>query len=250
MFSRKKQSAVIMVMAGLVVAAMILGTLSALLSSAGRSGDDDGGDDRGPDPGSEQRLEPIPADDPVHDLVRRDPDDPLALGEVDAPIVMIEYADFQCAFCGGFARDTRPQLIEEYVDTGVLRIEFRNFPIYGPESDNAARAAWAAGRQGMFWEFYEAAYAEDEHRGSGRYSDEGVLALAEQAQVPDLERFAEDLDSEEAGAAVGVDAEEGFRLGITSTPGFLINGHAILGGQPIDVFRSTIDQLHAAERQN
>lgn len=241
MFSRRKQSAVVMVLAGLVVAAMVVG---AIASVGGAGGAGDGGSGAGSD---EETIVPIPADDPVHDLVRRDPDDPLALGAVDAPVVMIEYADFQCAFCGGFARKTSPVLIEEYVDAGLLRIEFRNYPIYGPESDNAARGAWAAGQQGRFWEFYRAAFAEDEHRNSGRYSTEGVLALAAEAGVPDLERFAADMESEEAGEEVGADAEEGYGLGITTTPGFLINGHPLLGAQPTDVFRTTIDQLLAAE---
>jgi protein-disulfide isomerase len=243
MFSRKKQSAVVMALVGLVVAAMVISALASVGGSGGASKDDGAG-------GNEPTLEPVPADDPVHDLVRRDAADPLAIGEVDAPVVMIEYADFQCAFCGGFARTTRQTLVEEYVNAGLLRIEFRNYPIYGPESDSAARAAWAAGEQGMFQEFYLTAFAEDEHRGSGRYSAAGVRQLAAEAGVPDLERFAEDLDSEAAGTAVGADAEEGFGLGITTTPGFLINGHALLGNQPVDVFRSTIDQLLEQSGQN
>jgi protein-disulfide isomerase len=246
MFSRKKQSVVVMVLAGVVAAAMIVTLVAGALASAGggSGGNSTGG---GAD---EERIQPIPADDPIHELVRRDADDPLARGAVDAPVVLIEYTDFQCAFCGRFARTTSPALVEEYVDAGLLRIEFRNYPIYGPESDTAARAAWAAGRQGMFWEFYQAAFAEDAHRGSGKYSTEGVLELAEEAGVPDLELFAQELDSAEAGEAVGVDAEEGYELGITTTPGFLINGHPLLGAQPTDVFRTTIDQLLSAAEQN
>lgn len=247
MFSRKKQSAVVIALAGLIVLAMVVSLLAGIFTAGGSGGTSDSG---GGDPQVERSLQPIPADDPVHELVRREADDPLALGEVDAPVVMIEYADFQCAFCGGFARNTSPQLVEEYVESGMLRIEFRNYPIYGPESDAAARAAWAAGEQGRFWEFYRAAFAEDEHRGSGRYSSDGVLTLAEAAGVPDLDRFAEEMESEEAGEAVGRDADEAFSLGIESTPAFLINGHPVLGGQPIDVFRTAIDQLHTQNEQN
>src|SRR5690625_4438061 len=53
----------------------------------------------------------------------------MALGRDDAPITVVEYSDFQCPYCGIFARDIQPQLIEEYVDTGLVRFEWRNFPI-------------------------------------------------------------------------------------------------------------------------
>ena len=76
-------------------------------------------------------------------LARRDFDDPMAVGRVDAPVVMVEYSDFQCPYCGRFARETKPELLRQYVERGVLRIEWRNFPIFGEESERAARAAWA-----------------------------------------------------------------------------------------------------------
>ncbi|WP_227869898.1 DsbA family protein [Streptomyces otsuchiensis] len=246
MFSRKNQSVIVMVIVALVVGAMVL---TGLTSTGGGSGDaDDAG--AGPEGSGELALRPIPAEDPIHELVRREADDPLALGEEDAPVVMIEYADFQCAFCGGHARGTHPELVEEYVEAGVLRIEFRNFPIYGPESDRAARAAWAAGQQGVFWEFYAAAFAEDAHQGSGKYSEDGVLELAEAAGVADLERFAEDLESAEAGESVERDANEGVDIGVETAPAFLINGHPVVGSQRVDVFRDAIDQLNPAADQN
>lgn len=240
MFSRKKQSAVVMVVVALVVGAMVLTGLTSIGGSGGAA-------DQSGDP---EALAAIPADDPVRQLERREAGDPMALGDEDAPVVMVEYSDFQCAFCGGYVRGTYPALVEEYVDAGVLRIEFRNFPIFGPESDTAARAAWAAGQQGRFWEFYEAAFAEDAHRDTGKYSEDGVRELAEQAGVADLDRFTADLDSEEAGASVERDATEGFDLGVETTPAFLLNGHPVVGGQRPDVFRDIIDQLQAHDGQN
>ncbi|MDB1087386.1 thioredoxin domain-containing protein [Streptomyces sp. ACA25] len=247
MFTRKKQSATVIVLVVLVVGAMLLSGLSMIGGSGG--GGSSSNDDGAPAP-EEGALEPLPADHPVHTLVRRDADDPLAKGDVDAPIVMIEYSDFQCPLCSRYARTTAPQLVEEYVNTGQLRIEYRNFPIFGPESDNAARGSWAAGRQGLFWEFYEVAYAEEVHRDSGRFTEDAVRGLAEEAGVPDLEQFTEDMNSEEAGEAVGRDAEEAYQLGVTSTPSFLINGHPLIGAQPADTFREAIDQLLAAEQRS
>ncbi|EDY49486.1 DSBA oxidoreductase [Streptomyces clavuligerus] len=177
-------------------------------------------------------------------LARRDAADPLAVGRADAPVVLIEYADFKCGFCGKFARDTEPGLIEKYVDSGVLRIEWRNFPIFGAESEAAARAAWAAGRQGRFWQFHAAAYADgSKEKGFG---EERLKELAEEAGVKDADRFARDLDSAEAKAAVRKDQEEAYQLGASSTPSFLVNGRPIAGAQPMETFTEAIEAAHRA----
>lgn len=237
----RKRPITTLALAVVIVGTLVLGLLAAV-GGGGAGGGNDG--QQGPGDGAEQSVQPLPEDHPALALARRDADDPLALGDPDAPVVMLEYADFQCAFCGIYARDTRPQLLEEYVDEGVLRVEFRNFPVYGPESDTAARASWAAGEQGRFWEFYDAVFAEEFHRDSGRLAEDGAVRLAEQAGVPDLERFRADLESEEAGEAVARDAEEAYELGVTTTPAFLINGHPLVGSQPADAFRELIDALH------
>ncbi|GAA2510840.1 DsbA family protein [Streptomyces gobitricini] len=175
---------------------------------------------------------------------RRDAKDPLAVGRADAPVVLIEYADFLCGYCGKFARDTEPELIEKYVGEGTLRIEWRNFPIFGEESERAARAAWAAGQQGRFWQFHKAAYAEGaKERGFGK---DRVTALAREAGVADLDRFGRDVDSEAARQAVAKDQEQGYELGATSTPSFLVNGRPIAGAQPMETFTAAID---AAKRE-
>ncbi|MEU0373978.1 DsbA family protein [Streptomyces sp. NPDC006283] len=172
-------------------------------------------------------------------LARRDAKDPLAVGRADAPVVMVEYADFQCGYCGKFARDTEPELMKKYVDDGTLRIEWRNFPIFGEPSESAARAAWAAGQQGRFWQFHAAAYAEGaKERGFGK---DRLTVLAREAGVGDLDRFARDLESDAARQAVTKDQEEAYGLGATSTPSFLINGRPIAGAQPIETFTEAIE---------
>ncbi|MGW8330252.1 DsbA family protein [Streptomyces sp. NPDC055897] len=172
-------------------------------------------------------------------LARRDAKDPLAQGRADAPVVMIEYADFKCSYCGKFARDTEPELVKKYVDNGTLRIEWRNFPIFGAESEAAARGAWAAGQQGRFWQFHAAAYAEGaKEKGFG---GDRLKELAKEAGVPDAARFAADLDSDAAKAAVKKDQEEAYALGASSTPSFLINGTPIAGAQPMDEFARVIE---------
>lgn len=172
-------------------------------------------------------------------LARRDAGDKLAVGRADAPVVLIEYADFKCGYCGKFARDTEPELIKEYVEDGTLRIEWRNFPIFGEESENAARGSWAAGQQGRFWEFHAAAYAEGAKEKG--FSKDRVKALAQEAGVKDLARFMKDLDGEAARAAVAKDQEQAYGIGATSTPSFLVNGRPIAGAQPKETFTRAIE---------
>ncbi|WP_326598650.1 DsbA family protein [Streptomyces sp. NBC_01803] len=224
-----------------LVCVLVIGALSAL---SGSGGDDPAGGGDGP------TVEPLPSDHPALALARREDGDPLAIGDTDAPVVMIEYADFQDAFAGIHARDTHDSLVAEYVESGVLRIEFRNFPVNGPESDAAARASWAAGRQGRFWEFSAVAFGEEFNHDSGRFSADGLRELATEAGVPDLDRFAEDTESPEAGDAVGRDAEEALDLGVTTTPAFLINGQALQGARPVEDFRDIIDQLAGAAEED
>ncbi|MFG2293020.1 DsbA family protein [Streptomyces sp. NPDC048603] len=176
-------------------------------------------------------------------LARRDAGDKLAVGRADAPVVLIEYADYRCGYCGKFARDTEPGLIGKYVDNGTLRIEYRNFPIFGGESEAAARAAWAAAQQGRFHAFHSAAYAKGEkEKGFGA---DRLVELARQAGVPDLERFRADTAGTAAGEAVARDQEEGHRIGVSSTPSFLVNGEPIAGALPSGEFEAAIERAAA-----
>ncbi|MFD7063385.1 DsbA family protein [Streptomyces sp. NPDC059906] len=184
---------------------------------------------------------PAPADEALLALARRDASDPLAVGRADAPVVLIEYSDFQCPFCGRFARETKPELLRSYVDEGTLRIEWRNFPIFGEESEQAALAGWAAGRQKKFWEFHDVAYGKPRERNTGAFDAENLLAMAREAGIADIERFQADMASDEARGAVREDQEEGYTLGVTSTPAFLVNGRPILGAQPTDTFKEAVE---------
>ncbi|MFG2876325.1 thioredoxin domain-containing protein [Streptomyces sp. NPDC048337] len=176
-------------------------------------------------------------------LARREAGDKLALGRADAPVVLIEYSDFKCGYCGKFARDTEPELVKKYVDDGTLRIEWRNFPIFGAESEAAAKAAWAAGQQDRFARFHAAAYAEgSKEKGFG---EARLVELAEQAGVPDLERFKKDMAGEQAAAALRKDQDEGYRIGVSSTPSFLVNGQPIAGAQPTAAFAAAIAKAKA-----
>lgn len=178
---------------------------------------------------------------PLGDLARRTVDDPMALGEVDAPVVMIAFSDLRCPFCAQFSRETEPQLIDRYVDAGTLRIEWRDLPIFGQQSFDAARAARAAAAQDKFWEFTHAVYADAPETGHAGLTIESLESYARQAGVPDLARFTDDATGTEFDAAITADANEAQSLGIPATPAFSVNGDPVLGAQPFSEFVDLID---------
>jgi protein-disulfide isomerase len=180
----------------------------------------------------------------LEQLERREEGDPLALGDVDAPVMMIEWADFQCPFCGSFARDTKPELLDRYVEEGVLRIEWRDFAILGEESQTAALGARAAAEQGAFWEMHDEIFAEDRERNAGHLDEESLTEVAGDLGL-DVEQFTDDFGDPAHVEAAEEDLQLGETLGITGTPAFLINGRPLIGGQPTEVFIEAIDQAAA-----
>lgn len=174
---------------------------------------------------------------------RRQDGDPLAVGKKDAPVVLVEYADYQCSFCGRFTRETQPELIKKYVDAGTLRIEFRNFTIYGADSERAARASWSAGQQGKFWQLHDKLYAKT--RKGDALAEDRLVELARESGVPDIEKFLTDLKSADAERALKKDQDEGYQLGVQSTPSFLVNGRPVAGAQPTEVFAQAVKDAAA-----
>lgn len=246
--SKRTRKASTVVVALVLAAALGLGTLSLFAGSGSDSDPGSGGGrtaETGPGDGARGDA-PSAQDQALLGLQRRAAADPAAMGEKDAPVVLIEYSDFQCPFCGKFARDTKPELVDKYVAEGVLRIEWRHFPIFGDESQSAAQAGWAAGEQGRFWEFHDVAYGEERKKNSGEFADDELIAMARTAGVRDLARFERDMGSRAAEEAVARDAAEGQNLGVTSTPAFLINTTPVLGAQPAEVFEEAIEKARAA----
>ncbi len=177
------------------------------------------------------------------DLSRRIEGDPTAMGAVDAPVVMVAYADYRCPFCSLFEQQTLPIIAAEFVDKGLLRYEFRDMPLFGQQSVDAAVAGRAAGNQGRFWEFMSAVSANGVVEGG--HPDlprERLIGFAQVAGVPDIAMFTADLDDPALLAAVRADLTEGQKIGFSGVPGFLVGDTPVIGAQPADVFRQVINQ--------
>lgn len=172
---------------------------------------------------------------------------PMSLGADDAPVVMVMYSEFQCPFCGKFARDTEPQLVERFVDDGTLRIEWRDLPYLGQESVTAAVAGRAAADQGAFWPFAAHLYADQPTPNSGTLTNDHLVGVAQELGL-DAQRFHAAMEDEAILDSVQADVDEAIGLGVTGTPTFFVNGQVIVGAQPTEVFVEAIERAAASSR--
>lgn len=137
--------------------------------------------------------------------------------------------------------------MQTYAEMGDLRIEWRDVNQYGPNSERAAIAAHAAGKQGKFWEFHDALFPNGEHLQPEQLSAEGLTALAEDLGL-DTEQFTADLSAPESLEIVQQYAAEGRELGVSGTPTFVLGGKPIVGAQPESVFVDALQQALAEAR--
>ena len=224
----------------LVAAVAILVAVVALVAPRLSGGDPAAKDGaKTKDPAAVKTINPEYGD--TRALERRKTGDPTALGKTDAPVVMIAYSDFQCPYCGKFARSTEKQLIDKYVKTGVLRIEWRDFPYLGAESVKAAHAARAAATQGKFWAFHDALYAHQAPPNSGAITTAHLTEIADQVGL-ERAKFTRDMDSALTKKLTQHDFDEGMSFGVTGTPSFLVNGVPIIGAMPLADFERTIER--------
>tara|TARA_Y100000310_G_scaffold203585_1_gene203832 strand:- start:1099 stop:1749 length:651 start_codon:yes stop_codon:yes gene_type:complete len=190
------------------------------------------------------------AGDDVPELDPVDLPDPF-LGPEDASIVIVEYSDFQCSYCGA-AAGTNEQLvsqfkarspsweapvpgIEKLAEEGKVKFVFKHFPLSGHlYAQKAAEAAEAAHAQGKFWEYHDLLFQDQ-----NRLREKDLIKYAEQLGL-DMERFENELKADVYEASVRKDALEGQRAGVSGTPAFFINGQKVEGAQPLSVFTSAI----------
>jgi protein-disulfide isomerase len=176
----------------------------------------------------------LPGPSPTRVLVEVSSDDP-ALGPEDAPIVIVEFADFQCSYCARFAQETQGQILDVYGDQ--VRFVFRNFPLVSihPQAQKAAEAARCAHDQGKFWEYHDLLFENQQELDAGSLKDyAGRLDL-------DVVAFDNCLDTNAHSTSVQHELTEGQSYGITGTPSFLINGRLLVGAKPFANFQAIIE---------
>jgi protein-disulfide isomerase len=162
-------------------------------------------------------------------------DDDPALGKADAPITIVEFSDYQCPFCQKWHDEVFTKLEEKYGDK--IRLVYRDFPLYGlhAEAESAAEAANCAGAQDRYWDFHNLLFTGGKQLGADAYT-----AYAKALKL-DTAKFQKCMDDDTYLAEVKADYDFASQLGVRSTPTFFINGLAVVGAQPFEVFQQVID---------
>jgi protein-disulfide isomerase len=203
---------------------------------------------------------------PVAEVVPVDPGthykaEDNVMGDVNAPITVEEFSDFQCPFCERFHQDTEPLLRQYYIDTGKVRFVYRSMGNFvsdniarsrgtpaKTESRDAAMAAYCAGDQGKFWDMHAHIFANALGEDVGSFTDKRLKAIAETTGL-DMDQFNSCYDSGKYEDRIQQDYEDGQAAGVNGTPGFLVtyavNGETktklIEGAQPFTAFQQELE---------
>lgn len=143
-------------------------------------------------------------------------------GAANGRILLIEFSDFQCPYCAK-AHEVLKQLVAQ--NSNQLTFAYKHFPLsqIHPEALPAAKAAWAAGQQGKFWEYHDALFAQQKQLGEALYSQ-----IAKDLKL-DQNKFDRDRNSQAASAAIAADTKLGEQLGVDGTPFLLVSGEKFSG---------------------
>lgn len=204
-------------------------------------------------PGQNAPTAPEPTENPGPVKVSID-DDPI-LGDQNAKVTLIEFSDYECPYCKRHFDQTLPQLKKDYIDTGKVKLVYRDFPLsfHDPMATTEAIAANCAREQGgdtTYFKYHDEIFKRTTSNGNGLTKDD-LYQIAGDLSL-NSSNFKACLDADKYRGEVQKDIADGSQAGISGTPGFLvgkttsgseIEGIKIVGAQPYSAFKTQIDQL-------
>jgi protein-disulfide isomerase len=159
--------------------------------------------------------------------------DPNALVKVDI------YSDFQCPYCKKLAEEVEPTIVEKYVSTGKVYMTYHPYRLIGPESDNAAAAAYCAGDQGKYWQYHDLLFANWTAENVGDFSSKKVKAYAASLGL-DTAVFNQCYDSGKYTSQLAKDQAAGDAIPLQFTPSVFINGKLDENGDYLNSIESAL----------
>jgi protein-disulfide isomerase len=178
----------------------------------------------------QQQLKGIPQQDTV-------------LGDPKSKVTVVEFGDLQCPVCKAFSLQIAPSLISDLVRKGTANYEFRQFTIISSQSVDAAKAAYAAGEQGRYWNFIELLYRNQGEERSGYITTDYLTSIAKGAGVPDINKWNQDRQSSKWDSVLSRTHTEAQQLGFAGTPSIVVRGP---GGQKTFPVIPTLAQIEGA----
>lgn len=221
LFKKKKSSRpVYLVSAAIIIAVIAISLSSILVTNSGK-------------PANSGNYTGNSSNDVVNGIALDN--DPM-LGASDAKVTIVEFSEFVCPYCGRFARDTLPQIKANYIDTGKVRLVFRDYILH-ESAQIASEASECAYEQGneKYWLFSEKLF-----NNQGALTSNDLKRYAAELGL-DKVKFDECLDSGKYKTEVDKDTADGKLYGVSGTPTFFINGKKFVGAQPYAKFQAEID---------
>ena len=139
------------------------------------------------------------------------------LGSVDAPLTLIEFGDYQCSFCKRHSDQTNHLIIKNYVETGKVKIMFKDLIVVGEDSANAAHAAHCAKDQEMFWAYHFTLYNNWNGEGTGWITNDNLNRFADDLEL-DMNEFSECMSDNRWNDLILASQKDGQALGVSGTP--------------------------------
>ena len=159
------------------------------------------------------------------------------LGNPNASLTIIEFADYECPYCREFYLNTFSQIKSEYINTGKAKYVYINYPLsIHPYAEKAAEAAECAGEQNKYYEMGNLLYTKGVEGGIKEYQ-----TYAKELNL-NMSKFNNCLGSNRTKPIIEKDIQEGDKVGVTGTPTFLIDGKKIIGAQPYSIFKQILDK--------
>ena len=179
--------------------------------------------------------------------------DGKALGAADSPVVLREFSDFQCPYCRQFTENIQQQIINDYVTTGKVRFEYHHFIVIdgnvgGDESRKAAQASECASEQGMFWDYHEMLFTNQQGEGTGGFSNDRLKAFAAALGL-DSGKFNSCLNSSRAAGNVTADDVQARSLKIGGTPALFVNDTVVKNPMDYAAVKAAIDEALSGASQ-
>jgi protein-disulfide isomerase len=167
------------------------------------------------------------------------------LGDLDAPITLIEFGDYQCHFCNVFFHSTEDDILKNYVETGKVKMIFKDYNIIGPDSINASHGAHCANDQGLFWEYHDILYSNWAGENNGWASSENLGKFAQEIGL-DMDVWSECMVKAIHSQTILASNKDAKNLELTGTPAFFVIGPdgkttKLFGAQPFETFKNIFE---------
>ena len=167
------------------------------------------------------------------------------LGDTNAKVTLIEFGDYQCHFCNVFFHSTEGDILKNYIETGKVKMIFKDYNIIGPDSVNASHGAHCANDQGLFWEYHDILYSNWTGENNGWASSENLLKFAQEIGL-DIDEWSECMIDGPHSQTIVASNEDAKALELTGTPAFFVIGPdgkttRLVGAQPFEVFEKIFE---------